>query len=196
MELDNCTYSTGKTLLIKDQLKERYKNTFKKLCMLSSYSKYRPSFMTHLHKFWTSCSVFCYEMFNQTAETPTYVTKQGIKIEHLKIWCQDKHLSPELTVGFFCNFIGSHEEEPLINGRKLEAKDSTCLQEILKRKRYLIHLIDLCDVDEDGVLCEDEFLCLMLQIHETCRCEHSCTSLIDAIPVVNKHISNCMILSR
>lgn len=184
---------------IQEDLKEIYKDTFEQLSMMSSYSKYKPSFVTPLQKLGTSCSYLWCKLLScdRSGEAQrSYIRKKrGIKIEHLKIWCEDKYLGPDLTSGFVCAFDDEdvvHETDYMMNkckgGRMPVGRDTSCVRELLNRHSMLNNLIDQADIDKDGILSEDEFYGLMLSIHLACRCTHSCVSLIDAVPKVSYQI--------
>ena len=184
---------------IQEELKEIYKDTFEQLSMMSSYSKYKPSFVPPLQRLGASCSYLWCKLFscNRSEETQTSFIKKkrGIKIEHLKIWCEDKYLGPDLTSGFVCTLddddVG-HETDYMMNkckgGRMPVGRDTSCVRELFNRHYLLNNLIDEADIDKDGILSEDEFYGLMLNIHLACRCTHSCVPLIDTVPKVSYQI--------
>ena len=180
---------------VREEIEEIYKSTFEQLSLMSSYSKCIPSFVTQFQKIGVSCANMWRKMFSckksddsQAAKTGK---KRGIKIEHLKLWCEDKYLGPDLTSGFLCELNDeniSYETDHMMNkckgGRMPVGRDTSCVRELLNRHHFLNNLIDESDIDNDGMLSEDEFYAFMLKVHEACRCNHSCVSLIDAIPKV------------
>ena len=189
---------------VREEIEEIYKSTFQQLSMMSSYSKYVPSFVTHFHRFGLSCASLWQKLFscNKSEENQRSKTgkKRGIKIEHLKLWCEDKYLGPDLTSGFLCDVNDeniSYETDTMMNkckgGRMPVGRDTSCIRELLNRHHFLNNLIDQADVDKDGILSKDEFYAFMLKVHEACRCSHSCVSLIDAVPKVkNEKFGNLL----
>ena len=180
---------------VRKEIEEIYKGTFKQLTLMSSYSKYKPSFVTHFQKCGVSCASLwrklCTWDKSEVSQDANDGKKRGIKIEHLKIWCEDKYLGPDLTSGFVSDFddenisfATDHMMNKCKGGRMPVGRDTSCVRELLNRHCFLNNLIDQADMDKDGILSEEEFYGFMLKIHESCRCSHSCVSLIDAVPKV------------
>ena len=191
MDQVHCTHPTDSGGIVKRQLKERYGCTFKQLCMLSEYSERRPTWFRQLQRIYHFCFYLCCKLCFRAKEAQNMAPKEGIKIAHLKLWCKDKHMGPELTSGFFCKAEENQEREKLLfcdSVRKMEGTDTSCVVEIKSRQNYLNHIIDQSDMDKDGILSEDEFLFLMLKVHEACICEHKCVPLIDTVPKVSFEI--------
>jgi len=185
MEPNGIDNDGGFNSEIRKKLLRRYGPTFQQLCILSSYSKYKPSCIPAWQRLWLNLK-YCVPCIFQPQQDTSPI--DAIKIDHLKFWVKDKYLGPELTSGFCCTSDANLDDDELVNlyhGRKTKALDTTCLRAIHHRQRYLLRLIDQCDEDKDGMLSEYEFLLLMFKVHEACCCSHGCQRLIDAVPKVS-----------
>ena len=109
--------------------------------------------------------------------------KAGIKVEHLKEWCDNAFLAPELTVDIHLEQDDIHQSGNSNGEERDICLNPSCAQNIAMRKKKLQNIIQHFQTnsaeDNFSVMYEQEFYSLIMRIHQcdTCKCPRTVLDL-------------------